>query len=117
MRNVIYFCAGTVADFPIDDARYQDFIERLDPSRGYSETELTRSRGALERFLRAAEEDAAILAGGTELSAACHVWHYFNTNPDEGHRIDGDIMIVDLNGHGETIEYVAAADIQLAPED
>lgn len=117
MRNVILFSGGTVADFPIDDVRYEDFVERLAVDRRYSEADLTRARGALERFLRLAETDPDALAGPTELSAACYVWHFFNTNTDAERRIEGDVLIVDLNGDGETIEYTAAADVQLAPEN
>ena len=116
MHNVIYYCGGTVADFPIDEARYQDFADRLATGLRHSEAELTKARTALERFVHQAESDPKAEAGPTELSAACYVWDYFNTNPDPVHHIDGDVLIIDLNGEGETIEYAAAADVQLAPE-
>lgn len=111
MRNIIYFKGGTVADFVIDDAQYDDFVQQLAPEQINSDVHLGKARRALEHFMAGPDGREA---GSLEVSAACYVWHFFNSNKDASRRIDGDVVIVDLAGDGETIEYASTADIQIA---
>lgn len=114
MRTVTYFCGGKVADFPIPNELFESFVFNLKPDKYHSEAELGRARSVLDVFIRQEGDD--LHAGPYELAAACYVWHYFNTNKRADQRIEGDVVIVDLNGEGSTIEYAAASDIQIAPD-
>ena len=114
MRKVMYFMGGIVADFTIPDDRFEEFTKNIDWEIRHEEGELDKARGVLERFTRNAPADGA---GPVETLAACFVWNFFNTNPDDERFIKGDIVIVDLQGDGSTIEYASAADIQMAPEN
>ncbi|MEO5373914.1 MAG: hypothetical protein H7840_06485 [Alphaproteobacteria bacterium] len=114
MRTITYFRGGTVADFAVGDAQYDDFVERMPGDLRHSETQLGKARRALEHFVLHLDGREA---GPLELSAASYVWHFFNTNPDASRRIDGNVIIVDLAGDGETIEYASAADIQISSDE
>jgi len=112
MRKVIYFNGGTVADFAIPDDRFNDFTSQVNPKTLHSEDDLGLARAALANFMKG-EENAEISA--QEILAACFVWNFFNTHLEDHLHIDGDIMIVDLEGDGETIEYASVNDVQLTP--
>ena len=113
MKKVTYFLGGTVADFTIPEDRFEEFSRHLKWEVRHSEPDLDKARLVLERFVRQGEG----ASGRLELAAACFVWSFFNTNPEDEKYIKGDIVIVDLKGDGATVEYAAAADIQVAPED
>ena len=113
MRKVLYFHSGTVADFAIPDDRYEEFSKHVKWDLRYSEGELDKARKILGRFVTAGGENA----GPGEIAAACFVWQFFNTTTEDAKYIKGDIVIVDLSGDGSTIEYVAADEIQIAPDD
>lgn len=113
MRTISYFIAGTVADFSIPDDRFAEFARHVPYDKQHLEPELQKARGVLEAFTRRAGNEAA---GASEILAACYVWNYFNSNPDDEHHIDGDIVIVDLNGDGDTIEYASVRDIEMKPD-
>ncbi|VBB69044.1 hypothetical protein RIEGSTA812A_PEG_517 [invertebrate metagenome] len=110
MRKVIYYCGGTVVDFNVEEAHYEDFLRSLRNEKYNNDKELNRARWVLAAYVR---RDTNEIPGPLEQIAACYVWHYFNTHVMDDHRIDGDIMIVDLDGTGATIEYTAAQDVQL----
>ena len=112
MRKIIYYHGGTVVDFVLADAFYEGFASALKAEKHHDDQELNRARRILETYV---QRDTDAAPGPLEQSAACYVWHYFNTHPTAEHRINGDVMIVDLDGGGTTIEYVAAADVQLNP--
>lgn len=114
MRTVSYFIAGTVADFAIPDDRFVEFTKQMPFNRQHQEGELQKARLILDAFTRRASDEPA---GTAEILAACYVWNFFNTNPDDEQHIKGDVVIVDLDGNGETIEYASVADIQMAPAD
>jgi len=114
MRKVIYFNAGVVADFSIPDDRFDDFSAGIGFEKAHVDDELLKAREVLGSFMsdcEATEKEA----GPEQILAACYVWNYFNTNPDDKMHIDGDIIIIDLEGNGEHIDYSPAAEIQIAP--
>ncbi|MCP5368741.1 MAG: hypothetical protein H6907_18850 [Hyphomicrobiales bacterium] len=113
MRTVIYFQGGTVADFAIPDDRFDAVVANLPWERRYAEDDLKMAQGALDAFLRAGTG----AAGPQEVAAAAFLWNFFNTNPDPDRVIEGDIIVVDLAGDGETIEYASTADVPLKPAD
>ena len=112
MRKVVFFVAGTVADFHIPSDRFEDFTKHMDWQAGHSREELDKARRVLERFVK---EGEGRNAGASEIAAACFVWNFFNTHPDDAMHIKGDVLIVDLKGDGETIDYTPLADVKLAP--
>lgn len=115
MRKVTYFSAGTVADFAIPDERFQEFIAGEGTFERYGEDDLTKARGLLDAFMVRAREDTSAQYGTQEILAACFIWNFFNTNPEKERLITDDIVIIDLEGDLNTVEYAAAADIQLKP--
>ncbi len=112
MRKVIYYCGGDVADFPIPDGRFEDFIKHLKWEARHSEDDLTKARFVLEAVVK---QGAPASTPPEALAAACFVWNYFNTHEEDEYYIKGDIIIIDLNGDGATIEYASVNDIELAP--
>ncbi|CCQ72851.1 hypothetical protein [Magnetospira sp. QH-2] len=114
MRSVVYFNGGTVGDFVISDDRYKAFIDTTPAETQYSDDELHEARQVLNDCLQG---DAEATAGAIEEAAACLIWNYFNTHPDHEKRLSGDIMVIDLEGDGATIEYAAVDDIELAQEN
>jgi len=112
MRKVMYFLGGAVADFEIADARFEDFTDQVRAEVCHDDGELGKARTVLEEFTRGGEGKTA---SSSEELAACFVWNYFNTHPDPAKIIQGDVIIVDLTGDGETIEYASVADVQVAP--
>ncbi|MDH5749385.1 MAG: hypothetical protein OEY85_08740 [Rhodospirillales bacterium] len=112
MRKVIYFLGGTVADFDIPDDRFDEFSKHSKRDARHSEDDLGKARRKLEAFVQSNAETGA---GPEEILAACFIWNFFNTHADDNLYIKGDVVIVDLNGDGETIEYASVNDIQLAP--
>lgn len=114
MRKIIYFFGGTVADFDIPDDRFDDFTTQAKPETLHSEDDLGLARGVLANFLKSDENTEV---GAEEILAASFVWNFFNTHMEDHLHIDGDVMIVDLAGNGETIEYASVNDVQLAPSN
>lgn len=112
-RTVIYYCGGTVVDFHIEAACYEEFLQHLRKEKYHDDKELNRARCALESYVSYVRCDTNKQPGALEKISVCYVWHYFNTHVAADHRIDGDVMIVDLDGTGATIEYVAIKDIAL----
>lgn len=114
MRKVIYFYGGIVADFDIPDDRFESFTSQVNPKTIHSEDDLGFARVVLANFVK---DDKNETVGTEEILAACFVWNFFNTNLEDTLHIDGNVMIVDLAGDGETIEYASVDDIQLAPSN
>lgn len=112
MRRIIYYRGGIVVDFVLADTLYEGFARTLKAEKHNDDQELNRACRILETYVQR-ETDAA--PSPLEQMAACYVWHYFNTHADADHHIEGDVMIVDLDGTGTTIEYVSAAEVQLNP--
>ncbi len=112
-RQVSYFCGGTVADFVIPDDLFRDFSRHVNPDLQYDEGELDKGRRVLEAFTTRGED---LGAGAAEIAAACFVWNFFNTNPDDGNVITGNVVIIDLEGDGQHVEYASAADVELVAE-
>lgn len=115
MRKVTYFLAGTVADFSIPDDNFDAFCRDMDLEAFQSEEDLGKSRTVLEAFVMRGEKGAQ--AGAEETLAACFVWNFFNTHPQDAMHIEGDVMVIDLNGDGETIDYACSEEVRLAPEN
>lgn len=112
MKTVTYFFGGTVADITVPEDLFEQFSEHMPFDRKYSEDEIQKAQKVLEAFMmRGAGEP-----GPNELLAACYVWNYFNTNPEEESHIAGDIMIVDLEGDGNYIEYASPEDVGIVPK-
>ncbi len=116
MRRVVYYLNGTVADFTIPDPLYDAFAERdIEIKVGPGE-DLEKAQKALGAFVRqAAAGEREGVMGQQEAVAACYVWHHFNTTDEEG-RIDGDVLVVDLDGNENEITYMALADAQLVED-
>lgn len=114
MRKVTYFNAGVVADFSIPDDRFKAFSEAIGFEKAHVEDELLKAREVLGIFMADGDVTEKI-AGSEHILAACYVWNFFNTNPEDEMHIEGDIIIIDLEGNGEHIDYSAAADINIAP--
>ncbi len=117
MRKVVFYLGGVVADFPIDDDRFDAFSGAMPWERRHSQEDLAKARQALAAFVRRGESDPAIKAGPNETLAACFIWNYFNTSPEGDKQIDGDVLVVDLHGDGMSIDYMAVADADLAREN
>ena len=109
-RTIIYYCGGTVVDFHIEAACYEDFLRHMKKEKYHDDKELNRARCVLEDYVRC---ETNKVPGPLEQIAVCYVWHYFNTHVSADHRIDGDVMVVDLDGTGSTIEYASIKDILL----
>ena len=120
MRNVTYFSAGLVADFAISDQAFDKFLNDLDEAQkeidAYDEDDLMKGRTILDNFMAAAQQDESINQGPGEVLAACFIWNFFNTNPDASRVIEGDIVIIDLDGTLNSVEYASANDVQVAHE-
>jgi len=118
MRNVTYFSAGLVADFAITDAAFDKFLKDLAEAEKnidrYGEGDLMKARTLLDNFMARAQEDESIEQGPGEILAACFIWNFFNTNPDASRVITGDIVIVDLDGSLNTVEFASAKDLQIS---
>jgi len=113
MRTVTYFQGGVVADFQIPDDRFDAFSKHIDWDTRYQEDELHKASKVLAASVSKGE---GLEAGAEESLAACYVWNYFNSHPEAEKHIEGDILIVDLEGDGETIEFAASKDVQLVRE-
>ena len=112
MRKVIYFNAGTVADFVVPESLFEQFSRHMPIEKRYSEDEIRKAQKVLEAFMT----QGGAMAGPNERLAACFIWNFFNTNPEKERHIDGDIMIVDLKGDGNTIEYASPDDVDMREE-
>lgn len=112
MRKVVYYYGGEVADFSIPDPLYVAFAERpVETSQGPGE-DLEKARRVLQATMARSSAGEEVAMGENELVAACYIWHYLNTT-DEESRIEGDILIVDVEGEGQDIQYVPLADVEL----
>ncbi len=113
MRTITYFQGGTVADFKVPDDRFDDFAKNIDWQTRYSEDHLHKARKVLAAALG---REGKNMVEAEEILAACFVWNYFNTHPEEEKHISGDVLIIDLEGDGETIDFAATADVELVRE-
>ncbi|MCR4377194.1 MAG: hypothetical protein NUV50_03755 [Rhodospirillales bacterium] len=120
MRKVIYYSGGLVADFAISDKAFDKFLADLEDAAGqierYGETDLMKARTLLDNFMFRARSDENADQGPGEILAACYIWNFFNTNPQADRVITGDIVIVDLDGSLNTVEYASVNDIQISHE-
>ena len=80
--------------------------------KSHTDDELHKAREVLGVFV-AEEKDAG--AGRKQTLATCCIWNFFNTHPDDEMHIDGDVVVIDLDGDGTNIDYAAAGDIQISP--
>lgn len=117
MRKIIFYFGGVVADFAIPENLFVDFSHGMPWDRRHADADLNKARGVLEAFVRRSAPEAGIEAGPNELLAACFIWNYFNTHPEDRLHIEGDILVVDFHGDGSAMEYMAAADARLAREN
>ena len=121
MRKVTYFSAGLVAEFAVTDPAFDKFLADLDEAAGmiepYGEPDLMKARTLLDNFMMRARDDEDIEQGPGEVLAASYIWNFFNTNPNPARVIEGDIVIVDLDGTLNTVEYASAHDVQMGRED
>ncbi|MCB2103020.1 MAG: hypothetical protein KDE22_19245 [Rhodobacterales bacterium] len=113
MRTVSYYYGGHVADFRIPDERFTEFTTHVNPEVRFDTDQLEKAQRLLEAFMRS---NGARAVGPGETVAACFVWNFFNNNPDPDHVIEGDVVIVDLDGDGGTIEYAAVGDVPMKRE-
>ena len=118
MRKVTYFSGGLVADFLLTDQTFNKFLEDLADAEGeierYGEKDLMKARTLLDNFILRARDDENIEQGVGEMLGASYIWNFFNTNPDKSRVIEGNIMIIDLIGDLNTVEYASANDVQAA---
>lgn len=118
MRKVSYFSGGLVADFSLTDQTFDKFLDDLSEAEGeiesYGENDLMKARTLLDNFMLKARDDENIEQGVGEMLAACYIWNFFNTNPEKMRVINGDIIIIDLAGDLNTVEYASANEVQLA---
>ncbi|MBL6933174.1 MAG: hypothetical protein ISR45_09520 [Rhodospirillales bacterium] len=112
MRKITYFQAGVVADFTIPDDRFEDFTRGIGLDKAHVEDELLKAREVLGNFVASGKDGSS---GPEETLAACYVWNFFNTHPEDEMHIAGDVVIIDLDGDGTNIDYAAVGDIQIAP--
>jgi len=113
MRTVTFFLNGVVADFKIPDDRFDAFSKHIDWDTRYQEDELHKARKVLAA---AVSQGLDVNAGDEEALAACYVWNYFNSHPEAEKHIEGDILIIDMDGDGENIDFAATKDVQLVRE-
>lgn len=119
MRNVSYFSAGLVAEFVISDSAFEKFLEDLDDAdeiEPYDEGDLMTARTILDNFMARAQQDENSEQGPGEVLAACFIWNFFNTHHDASRVIEGDIVLVDLDGTLTMVEYASAKDVQFNHE-
>jgi hypothetical protein len=116
MRKVLYYYGGTVADFAIPDDRFAAFAKGVPWEKRHSDDDLHKARRVLEAFMRRSTERSGLAAGANETLAACFIWNYFNTHPDDTKHIQGDVVVIDLHGDGTSVDYAAVADVQIARE-
>jgi hypothetical protein len=113
---VTYNSGGLVADISITDPAFQKFLADLADAKGviepYGEADLMKARTLLDNFMLRAREDEDVDQGPGEVLAACYIWNFFNTNPQSRRVILGDIVIVDLDGSLNTVEFASVNDIQ-----
>ncbi len=117
MRKVVFYLGGKVADFAIADDRFDAFSAAMPWERRHSRDDLAKARQALATFVRRGESDPEAKVGPNETLAACFIWNYFNTSPEDDKQIDGDVLVVDLHGDGMSIDYMAVTDADLAREN
>jgi hypothetical protein len=117
VRNVSYFSGGLVADFAISDVAFDKFLTDLAEAKniidGYGEGDLMKARTLLDNFMIRAHQDESVDQGPGEVLAACFIWNFFNTNPNPARVIEGDIVLIDLDGTLSTVKYVSAKDVQI----
>jgi hypothetical protein len=117
MRKVVFYLGGTVADFPIPDDRFDEFSRLMPWERRYADDDLAKARDVLAAFVRRSRESSSLKTGPNEILAACFVWNYFNTHPENRRHIDGDVLVVDMHGDGTAVDYMPAAEASLIREN
>lgn len=117
MRQVTYYSAGLVADFVLSDSAFAKFLAYLEEAAGviepYGEDDLMKARTLLDTYMERAEDDEDVDQGPGEVLAACYIWNFFNTHPQQGRVIAGNIVILDLDGMRNTVEYASVNDVQI----
>jgi len=117
MRKVTYYSGGLVADFVITNTSFDKFLVDLEDATGeidrYGEDDLMKARILLDNFMMRARDGEDVDQGPGEVLAACYIWNFFNTNPQADRAITGDIVVVDLDGSLNTVEYASVNDIQI----
>lgn len=117
MRKVSYYSGGLVAEFAITDKSFDKFLVDLEDAAGeierYGEDDLMKARTLLDNFMLRARDDEDVEQGPGEVLAACFIWNFFNTNPNADHMITGDIVVVDVDGSLNTVEYASVNDVQI----
>lgn len=120
MRKVSYYSGGLVAEFAISDSAFEKFLGYLHEAKSeidaYGEDDLMTARSLLDNFMARAQQDEDIDQGPGEVLAACFIWNFFNTHPDAAQVIEGDIVIVDLDGTQTMVEYASASEVKI-PHD
>lgn len=117
MRKVVFYFGGTVADFAVPDERFDEFSRLMPWDRRYSEDDLAKAREVLAAFVRRSRETPGLEVGPNEILAACFVWNFFNTHPENRQHIEGDVLIVDMHGDGTAVDYMSAAEASLVREN
>lgn len=117
MRKVTYFSGGLVAEFAVTDPAFEKFLADLKDAAGeidpYGEGDLMKARTLLDNFMIRARDDEDIEQGPGEVLAASYVWNFFNTHPHANRMISGDIVIVDVDGSLNTVEFVSVNDVHM----
>lgn len=112
MRKVVYFHAGTVADFSIEDEDYDIFVGQLHSGEAVGDRALLdQARKTLETCLTLDQGEADEMV----IAAAAFIWRHFNEATDEARRIDGDIIVIDETGEGRDVHYAPLAAVNLSP--
>ena len=117
MRKVTYYSGGLVADFAITDKSFDKFSGYLEDAAGeidrYGEDDLLTARTLLDNFMMRARDDEDVEQGPGEVLAACFIWNFFNTHPTPARTIAGDIVLVDVDGSLNIVEYASVNDVQI----
>ena len=117
MRKVVFYFGGTVADFAIPGDRFDEFSRAMPWDRRHAKDDLAKTREVLAAFVRRSRESADLQVGPNEILAACFVWNYFNTHPEDRQHIEGDVLVVDMHGDGTAVDYMSAAEANLVQEN
>lgn len=117
MRKVVFYFAGTVADFSIPGDRFDEFSRLMPWDRRHAADDLAKAREVLAVFVRRSKETPGLKAGSNEILAACFIWNYFNTHPEDRQHIEGDVLVVDMHCDGTAVDYMPAAQASLVREN
>lgn len=117
MRKVVFYLGGTVADFAIPGDRFDEFSRLMPWDRSHAADDLAKAREVLAAFVRRSKETSGLKVGSNETLAACFIWNYFNTHPEDHQHIEGDVLVVDMHGDGTAVDYMPAAQASLVREN